>query len=420
MFGFRIIFTALLILLQMLVYFTFIRYLKTTKIYKPSFRWYALIPFLVFNVPFFIISWTIGRSFNPPQWFIYAGMYPFYAWHGVTFLIAVWLLVGKIIKYVFMLPVLVLKMFRPLREKIHELKSRKTVQTIDLSRRRFVRTATFAFSAYSFYAATYGIARSTKYEITEQEIQLANLPPELKGLTITLLSDIHAGQYMKEDDMREYADLVNEIGSDIICIPGDFVNFQSEDAKNVASAFRDLKAKYGVYGSLGNHDFFQDPELVAKVIVNESPVRMLRNSHEVINVNGKQLVMLGVDDTRSGFSTDSPAILQHIDKTHKATLAQVPQYENLPKILLCHKPYAFDEMTKYGFGLVLAGHTHGGQVVPIKLGSFNLSIAGFVSKYIAGLYSAGNSHMYVSRGIGTVALPIRLNCPPEITKITLV
>jgi len=419
MFGFRIIFTSFLILLQMLVYFTYIRYLKTTKIYKPSFRWYALIPFLVFNIPFFIISWTIGRSFSPPQWFIYVGMYPFYAWHGATFFIAVWLLVGKIIKYGFKLPLLILKIFRPIREKVDQLKSRHALQTVDLSRRRFVRTATFAFSGYSFYAAAYGIARSSEYEITQQEIKLANLPQELQGLTITLFSDIHAGQYMKEDDMRAYADVVNEIGSDIICIPGDFVNFQSEDANNVARAFRDLKAKYGVYGTLGNHDFFQDPEMVANIIANESPIHLLRNSFQIINVKGKELVLLGVDDTRSGFSTDSPAILQHIDMTHNKTLTQVPQYQNLPKILLCHKPYAFDEMVNYGFDLVLAGHTHGGQVVPLKAGRFNLSIAAFVSKYIAGLYSIGKSNMYVSRGIGTVALPIRLNCPPEVTQITL-
>jgi predicted MPP superfamily phosphohydrolase len=70
--------------------------------------------------------------------------------------------------------------------------------------------------------------------------------------------------------------------------------------------------------------------------------------------------------------------------------------------------------------LVLAGHTHGGQVVPLKLGKFNLSFAGFVSKYIEGYYSIGKSNMYISRGIGTVAVPIRINCPPEITKITLV
>ena len=77
-------------------------------------------------------------------------------------------------------------------------------------------------------------------------------------------------------------------------------------------------------------------------------------------------------------------------------------------------------MAKRDLDLVLAGHTHGGQVVPFKFGNFNLSFAAFVSKYISGYYNIGKANMYISRGIGTVGLPIRLNCPPEITKITLV
>jgi len=86
---------------------------------------------------------------------------------------------------------------------------------------------------------------------------------------------------------------------------------------------------------------------------------------------------------------------------------------------LCHKPYAFDEIAKRDFDLILAGHTHGGQVVPFKYGNINISFAALVSKYIEGLYKIGKSNMYVSRGIGSVGLPIRVNCPPEITKITL-
>jgi predicted MPP superfamily phosphohydrolase len=89
-------------------------------------------------------------------------------------------------------------------------------------------------------------------------------------------------------------------------------------------------------------------------------------------------------------------------------------------VLLCHKPYGFDNIAQRDVDLVLSGHTHGGQVVPVKIGSFNLSFAGLLSKYIEGHYKIGKANMYVSRGIGTVALPIRINCPPEITKITLV
>jgi predicted MPP superfamily phosphohydrolase len=87
--------------------------------------------------------------------------------------------------------------------------------------------------------------------------------------------------------------------------------------------------------------------------------------------------------------------------------------------MLCHKPYIFNNIADKNLDLIVSGHTHGGQIVFVKLGDFNLSIAASISKYVSGYYREGNSQMYVSRGIGTVALPIRLNCPPEITMLTL-
>jgi len=406
--------------LQGLVYYSFIKYLKTTKIYKPAHRWYALIPFLLFNIPFIAITLIYGRHFDPPEWFRIVGVIPFYIWQAATFFIGLWLLIGKLIKLPFLISTWLLKLIAPVKRKLEELKERKAVKVVDTSRRKFLRTTTFAISSYAFAGAAYGIVKHDNYKIENQKIKIANLPDELKGLTITLISDIHAGQYMIEDDMREYADIVNDLGSDIICIPGDFINFQVEDTKSMAYAFRDLKAKHGIYGTLGNHDFFVDANYVADVISNESPVKLLRNKYDKITVNGKDLFILGVDDTRDSGMKMNGAVLSYIDNTSSEASATNASYNNSPKILLCHKPYAFDEIAKRDVDLVLAGHTHGGQVVPFKFGDFNLSFAGFVSKYISGLYNIGKSNMYISRGLGTVGLPIRLNCPPEITKITLV
>ncbi|MGH2575841.1 MAG: metallophosphoesterase, partial [Ignavibacteria bacterium] len=294
------------------------------------------------------------------------------------------------------------------------------VQQFDRSRRKFLRTTAFAFSSYAFAGAGYGILKHNKYIIEHQDIKINNLPKELKGLTLTLISDIHAGQYMTEDDMKKYAEVINEMSSDIICIPGDFVNFQVEDTASVARAFRDLKAKYGVYGTLGNHDFFVNADYIARVINNESPIKLLRNGYEKLIVNGRELFIIGVDDTRDSGGKMNRIVLENIDNTISSAKTNNQSFSASPKILLCHKPYAFDDMAKREIDLVLAGHTHGGQVVPFKFGDFNMSFAAFVSKYIEGLYTIGSANMYVSRGIGTVALPIRLNCPPEITKITLV
>jgi predicted MPP superfamily phosphohydrolase len=405
--------------LQVLVYFTFINYLKTTRIYKPSLRWWALVPFVLFDCSFIAVLLIWGRKFAPPEWFKLVGLYPFYVWMAATFFISIWLLIGKIIKLPFQIPLWLVKLIRPLREKLNVFRNRKTVRKVSNSRRKFVRYATMGISAYAFGGAAYGILRHDSYKIEYKDIKIENLPPELKGTTISLISDIHAGQYMNEHEMREYADVLNGLDSDIICMPGDFVNFESRDIHSVTAAFRDIKAKYGIYGTLGNHDFFQDPDYVAKAIVNESPIQLLRNDFRKLDINGKELFMMGVDDTR-GSGAYMPEIFEYYKKLETNITMSNSGFKDSPKILLCHKPYGFDTLAQKDIDLVLAGHTHGGQVVPLKFGNFNLSFAATVSKYIEGIYSSGKSKMYVSRGIGSVGLPIRLNCPPEITKITLI
>jgi uncharacterized protein len=415
---FVIIVLLILLGLQTLVYFTFINYWKTTKYFKPYHRWIALAPFVIFYLSIIIINLVWGRTFDPPQWFRTFAMNPFYIWMGATFFISLWLLAGKIIKLPFRIPVWIAKIFRPLREKINRFNGRKEIKAISRSRRKFVRYATMGISAYAFGAATYGLIKHDAYRIEYKDILIKDLPAELKGTTITLICDIHAGQYITEEEMREYADVVNGLGSDIICIPGDFVNFEVKDIHSLTRAFRDLKAKHGIYGTLGNHDFFQDVEYVSKGILNESPIQLLRNQFNRITINGKDLFMMGVDDTRDS-GAEMNAVVKYYDVVESAAAAD-PSFSTSPKILLCHKPYAFDTFAAKNIDLLLAGHTHGGQVVPVKFGNFSLSFAASVSKYIDGLYTIGKSNMYVSRGIGSVGLPIRINCPPEITKITLV
>lgn len=412
-------FIGILLGLQTLVYFTFINYWKTTKFYKPVHRWWVLAPFLVFNISFIVISVIWGRKFTPPEWFRIVALYPFYVWIAATFFISLWLLIGKIIKLPFQIPIWIAKIFKPLRRKINSVKEKKAVRTVDLSRRKFVRYATMGISTYAFAGATYGMIKHDSYEIDYKNITIEDLPPELRGTTITLLSDIHAGQYMNEKEMREYADVINSLESDIVCIPGDFVNFESKDIHMLTSAFRDVKAKHGIYGSLGNHDFFQDADYVAKALNNESPIQLLRNEHRVIKIKGKELYMLGIDDTQSS-GARMEEVLKYYGAMDEYLMNNDPKFKNSPKVLLCHKPYGFDTLATRNIDLVLSGHTHGGQVVPIKFGTFNLSFAATVSKYIEGIYKIGKSNMYVSRGIGSVGLPIRINCPPEITKITLV
>jgi predicted MPP superfamily phosphohydrolase len=222
---------------------------------------------------------------------------------------------------------------------------------------------------------------------------------------------------MDEDMMKEYCDVINNLNSDLIFIPGDLTNTKKTEIHSLNKAFRDLKAKHGIYGTLGNHDYFSDPDYIASAISNESPIKMLRNQSEFININGKEFCLIGVEDIRDSGAQKNNVIIKYIDDTLEKT---DKKYLELPKILLCHKPYMFREISDRNFDLMLSGHTHGGQIVLAKLGNINLSIAATISSLISGHYKEKDTNLYVSRGIGTVGFPLRLNCPPEVTQIRLI
>jgi predicted MPP superfamily phosphohydrolase len=159
---------------------------------------------------------------------------------------------------------------------------------------------------------------------------------------------------------------------------------------------------------MGNHDFYTaDPELVARE-VDACGVRLLRDEHRIIGKDGGRLLLAGVDDI--GRRVGVPVKID-------AALDGAPA--SLPTILLCHRPYYLEQAAGKGVDLVLSGHTHGGQIVLGKVGGLIVAPASLASKYVAGPYQSGSTMMYVSRGIGTVGVPVRINCPPEITRITL-
>ena len=165
-----------------------------------------------------------------------------------------------------------------------------------------------------------------------------------------------------------------------------------------------MRAPLGVYGCLGNHEFYsRAPDEITKRL-EDAGIRILRNESLSLSHRGSKFSLLGIDDVGHG---DNFAAAMSGNSTNDF------------KILLSHKPYFFPKAAEAKIDLVLSGHTHGGQVVFVKVGDFALAPATFVSKYVAGLYDIGDSFMYVSRGVGTIGVPFRINCPPEVTKLVL-
>ena len=344
-----------------------------------------------------------------PGWILTALSRRFYVWEGGTILLGLAMLAGIILAFPARLLLAALRRLPPTAPAMKRIAVHPAVVRFDASRRAFLFRGMEGLTAVSLAGAAYGVYSGRfGYELTEASIPVAGLPSALDGFTIGLVSDIHSSSFMTKKQMDGYCGALQSLGTDLIAIPGDFVNSQTEEVYPFAESFSALHAPCGVYGVMGNHDFYApDPERVAKE-VDACGVRLLRNDNVIIVKNGARFALIGIDDVgRPDRAASHMQIAMH----------GIP--EAIPRLLLCHRPYFLGEASAMGMDLVLSGHTHGGQIVLGRIGPVVLTPAAIASPYIWGTYSRGRTQMYVSRGIGTVGLPMRVNCPPEITRITL-
>ena len=409
---------------QFVVYKTFRNYLLRKNLDKKVVNYLSRTPFLVFLIPYILFFVTRYDMAILPDWLNKTVIMPFFIFQGATIFIGLYLIVGKIIKLPFVIINYILSKIKFLSNKLESIKKKKKVVQFDASRRKFITASTTVVSGYAFVGASVGAIQKDNYVVEETTLKIPGLPAEQRGTKIVMISDIHSGPFMDTGLMSNYVDVINDMKPDLIFIPGDMTNSKREEAAPFAKSFRELKAKYGVYATFGNHDYFNDVNYIGDVIKNETGIRILRNEALLIDVNGKPFSIMGTEDTPDSGGKSNPVITKYITQTVQRA-ANIFKEKNVdsatvPKILLNHKPYVFDDVNDLDFDLMLSGHTHGGQVVFFKYGDINISIAATVHKYISGLYQNEGKSLYVSRGIGTVGLPLRFNCPPEITKITLV
>jgi predicted MPP superfamily phosphohydrolase len=246
------------------------------------------------------------------------------------------------------------------------------------------------------------------------DLQIPGLATDLEHLTIVQLTDIHAGPFMTADDLGSYVEAVNRLKPDLIALTGDFVSFRRGEAAGCVEGLAGLKAHYGVFACLGNHDFYARAQDDLTAGFAAHGVRLLRNEAVTIPIGNSRLAVLGIDDLRWG----RPNLARAMRAANQGS-AEV-------RILLSHRPEIFPRAARRGIDVTLAGHYHGGQ---IKLfpGRESPSIANLLTEYAEGLFhlspgerpGAKDSILFVSRGIGVTALPIRFNCPPQIAHLTI-
>ncbi|MGB9206353.1 MAG: metallophosphoesterase [Terriglobales bacterium] len=301
------------------------------------------------------------------------------------------------------------------------------------SRRTFFQYAAVLAGGFPFLAATYGFAAGRlRYTVERVDVPVANLPPELNGLRIAQLSDIHIGDYMPPREIARAVAMTNDLQPDISFVTGDFVNGEGDPLDACITELSRLRAPLGVWGCNGNHEIYAGVEDEAERLFREKGMRLLRAASTVVEHNGVRFNLMGVDYQRdhmvSGERTGP--MLQEIEHLIR---------RDMPNFLLSHNPNSFHRAAELGIELSLAGHTHGGQV-KFEIVDHSVSPARLITPFVAGLYhlpmrmngnaglASGNglqtpgmqkAALYVNRGLGTLGFPVRIGVPPEITLLTL-
>ncbi|MBI4466308.1 MAG: metallophosphoesterase [Acidobacteria bacterium] len=247
--------------------------------------------------------------------------------------------------------------------------------------------------------------RRHQLQVTHQPIYLSRLSADFSGLRLVQLSDIHHGLYTRLDEVERAVELANRLEPDLVALTGDFVTNSPNYIAPVARALGRLRAGLGCFAVLGNHDHRVGANRVAWALEAHG-IEVLRNRHVRLRRNGSSLTVAGVDDFSYGADDLRRALRGAIADT--------------PTILLSHNPALLLQAAACGVDLVLSGHTHGGQVDAPRLRSFigrrGLQVP---LRFRHGWEQSGATQLYISRGIGTVVLPIRLRCPAEIPVLTL-
>lgn len=278
--------------------------------------------------------------------------------------------------------------------------------------RQFVNRRTFLKLTGAATLATLGA--TVAYSLFENEadspvvervrIPIPNLPSALDGFRIVQISDIHYYPFTTIELVSRAVEMANQLQPDLTVLTGDFIWHEVEAVFELVPSLARLNAKNGVYAGLGNHDHWTDVKVVSRAIEQER-LSLLVNQGVPISIGQNTLYLASLDDGWSGKPDLAAAMANYAD--------------GAITVLMMHEPdlapeYAVDKRIH----LQLSGHSHGGQV---RLPFYGPLILPYLSwQYPMGLYNINGMWLYTNRGLGTTNVPVRVNCAPEITELTLV
>jgi len=285
------------------------------------------------------------------------------------------------------------------------------------SRRRFLEQTAVALSGAPFVAAAYGLLYGRlDVQVTRPSIPLTRLPKAFEGFRIAQLSDFHINPFMTADQIRRCVTTTNRLKADLVVLTGDYLADDAAAEGEVVRALSALKAPFGVFGCLGNHEIYTETEDSITRLFAAEGIRILRQERALIESHGDMLNLIGID------YQSVPHSIEHAGHLVERYLAGSEHLvmPGMVNILLSHNPNVFDRAAELGIDLTLAGHTHGGEL-SLEFVHRGLAPVRFETPYVSGLYrKPSGQQLYVNRGIGTTGFPIRFGAPPEITVLELV
>jgi predicted MPP superfamily phosphohydrolase len=278
------------------------------------------------------------------------------------------------------------------------------------ARRRFLGALRWALLGAPAVATGYGtFVQRFRLSVREQNIPIPGLPHDLDGLRVAQLTDIHLSPFLSVRELERAVEMANETRPHLALVTGDLITTGNDPLDECLLALARLRADAGVFGCMGNHEIYAETEEYTQVEGARLGLRFLRQQSELLRFGSTDLNLAGVD-------------YQHFNHPYLvgAEALTVPGAFN---VLLSHNPDVFPVAAAKGFPLTIAGHTHGGQV-RFEILRQDLNVARFFTRYVDGLYrikegEKDGSAIFVSRGIGTIALPTRLGAPPEVALLKL-
>ncbi|MCP3100791.1 metallophosphoesterase [Myxococcus sp. K15C18031901] len=321
----------------------------------------------------------------PPAWSVW-WLTPVYVWIGVSTLLLMSVVVVDVLR-------------------VGALLASGGSPPMEADRREaLARLGALAAVTVGLVASGWGLREGRRVRVKRVEVPLKKLPPELDGLSIVQLSDMHIGPMIGRDFVEHVVKTVNALAPDVVAITGDLVDGSVEDLALQVAPLANLTSTHGSYFVTGNHEYHADASRWCEHL-GQLGVRVLRNEYVEVGRGEHVLHLAGIDDYEStrfdiGHRVDLPGAVAGRD-TRRAL------------VLLAHQPKAIHEAVQHEVDLQLSGHTHGGQIWPLgwllRLGQ----------PVVAGLARFGATWVYVSSGTGFSGPPMRLGSPAEITHLIL-